>query len=51
MEPSDFRLDVRLAAAGPAVTRTSSEDCTSDGCGLDMITVVVPADAKALRLP
>ena len=33
MEPSDFRLDVRLISTGPAVTGTSSEDCTSDGCG------------------
>ncbi|WP_405141231.1 hypothetical protein OG589_29940 [Sphaerisporangium sp. NBC_01403] len=33
MEPTDFRLDVRLAATGPAVTRVDTEDCTSDNCG------------------
>ncbi|WP_280118604.1 hypothetical protein [Microbispora triticiradicis] len=29
----DFRLDVRLVATGPAITRADTEDCTSDNCG------------------
>jgi FxLD family lantipeptide len=33
MEPSDFSLDVRLVASGPAVAGTATEDCTSDNCG------------------
>jgi FxLD family lantipeptide len=33
MEQSEFSLDVRLVATGPAVTSPNSEDCTSDGCG------------------
>lgn len=32
MDPSEFRLNVRLVEAGPAPA-TSSEDCTSDSCG------------------
>ena len=33
MEASDFTLDVRLVASGPAVTGSDTEDCTSDNCG------------------
>ncbi len=32
MDPSEFRLNVRLVDSG-AAPATSSEDCTSDGCG------------------
>ena len=33
MDPSEFTLDVRLVATGPAVTSVATEDCTSDNCG------------------